>query len=411
MSRINVLWVIDHVCYDGSLHGGGRLYWNVLSRFDKNRVRIIPCMLRASEEIRQVFKTSPVPTRILNKGKYDLTTLWTFLRLIKSEDIHVMHLHCYGASVFGGLAGLITGVPTIIHDYDTAVYFPYPWYLWFADRVLGPRTRFAVAASPMVHDYFVQRRNIDKSKIRLLPHAIPTEKYASSPRARLKRIRAQLEINEGTRIVGTVTKLGPQRGNSYLLRAAADVVKVFPDVVFVLAYKPTIYHRRPSKKFVDVTRAENESTVADLQTLVDELGIGRNVRLIEMHEGLDDLVGTFDVFVAPFLSERFSSVNLLEAMAKGKPVIATETGEQQEIINSGANGYLVPPGDEKALSEKLLEVLTQPQQLRRLSRQASVSAERYSVDAYARTLQGWYEELTANRHIKEDELRRPTGAD
>ncbi len=178
------------------------------------------------------------------------------------------------------------------------------------------------------------------------------------------------------------------------------MVKVFPDVVFVLAYKPTVYHRRPSKKFVDVTRGENESTAADLRTLVDELGIERNVRLIEMHEGLDDLVGTFDVFVAPFLSERFSSVNLLEAMAKGKPVIATETGEQKEIINSGANGYLVPPGDEKALSEKLLEVLTQPQQLRRLSRQASVSAERYSVDAYARTLQGWYEELAANRHIK-----------
>lgn len=107
MSRINVLWVIDHVCYDGSLHGGGRLYWNVLPRFDPDRFRVVPCLLRANETIREVFKESPVPVRILDKGKYDPTTLMTFLRLIKEEKIHVMHLHCYGASTFGRLAGLL----------------------------------------------------------------------------------------------------------------------------------------------------------------------------------------------------------------------------------------------------------------------------------------------------------------
>jgi hypothetical protein len=150
MPRTNVLWVIDHVCYDGSLHGGGRLYWNVLPRFDAERFRIVPCMLRASETIRHVFAKSSVPVRILDKGKFDPTTLWTFLRLIKEENIHVMHLHCYGASTFGRLAGMLTGVPSIIHDYDTEVYFPYPWYLGLTDRLLAPRTRAAIAASPMV---------------------------------------------------------------------------------------------------------------------------------------------------------------------------------------------------------------------------------------------------------------------
>ncbi|MFQ5759442.1 MAG: glycosyltransferase family 4 protein [Acidiferrobacterales bacterium] len=411
MSRINVLWVIDHVCYDGNLHGGGRLYWNVLPRFDKNRVKIVPCMLRATEEIREIFKTSPVPPRVLDKGKYDLTTLWTFLRLIKSKDIHVMHLHCYGASFFGRLAGLITGVPTIIHDYDTAVYFPYPWYLRLADRVLAPFTSHAVAASPMVRDFFIQKRKIHESKIHLMLHAIPVEKYAPISRATLKRTRDQLKIGQGTRIVGTITKLGPQRGNKYLLRVAAHVVKVFPNVVFVLAYKPTVYHRAPSKKFIDFTRTDNEDTVTDLQSLVDELDIGKYVRFVEIVDNSDDLIGPFDVFVASFLSERFSSVNLLEAMAKGKGVIGTDVGEQTEIITSGTNGYLVPPGDEMSLATTLIDTLTRPKELDRLSRQASVSAERFSADSYARKLQSWYEELAANGRIKERKLMRPTGTD
>jgi hypothetical protein len=122
MSTINVLWVIDHVCYDGSLHGGGRLYWNVVPRFDSSRFQIIPCMLRANGTIRNLFANSPAPVRILDKAKFDPTTIWTFLQLLRDEKIDVMHLHCYGASTFGRIAGLITGIPAIIHDYDTEVY-------------------------------------------------------------------------------------------------------------------------------------------------------------------------------------------------------------------------------------------------------------------------------------------------
>ena len=113
MSRINILWVIDHVCYDGSLHGGGRLYWNLLPKFDPERCNVIPCLLRADDEIRRLFEESPVPVRILDKGKFDLTTLWTFLRLIKKEKIDVMHLHCYSASSFGRLRSTSIGSSTV----------------------------------------------------------------------------------------------------------------------------------------------------------------------------------------------------------------------------------------------------------------------------------------------------------
>jgi hypothetical protein len=88
MSRINVLWVIDHLCYDGQLHGGGRLYWNVMASFDSKRFNIIPCVLRANQTIRELFKKYPIKVRFLEKSKYDVSTLWTFLTLIRREKIH-----------------------------------------------------------------------------------------------------------------------------------------------------------------------------------------------------------------------------------------------------------------------------------------------------------------------------------
>lgn len=406
MSRINVLWVIDHVCYDGSLHGGGRLYWNVVPQFNSERFNIVPCMLRASETIREVFKQGPVSVRILDKGKFDPTTLGTFLRLIKEESIDVMHLHCYAASTFGRLAGLLTGVPTIIHDYDTEVYFPYPRYLGIADRALSPVTRLAIAASPMVRNFLITKRRMNRERIRTMLHAVPPEKYRPVPPESVLKVRESLEINGKTKIVGTVTKLGPQRGIEYLLKAASQVLDVYPNVLFLLVYKPTYYHRLPNQKYVPVSDLERKNKVSELEVLTKRLGIERKVRFIPLPKQPDEVVAAFDLLVAPFLSERFSSVNLLEAMAMGKPIIATNLGEQREIIHDGIDGYLVSPGDVQELSGSILKLMNQPEELNRMSHQARARAEQYSVNAYVQKLQDVYRELAADGiHRKGREVR------
>jgi glycosyltransferase involved in cell wall biosynthesis len=406
MSPINVLWMIDHVCYDGSLHGGGRLYWNVAPRFDTNRFRIVPCMLRASETIREVFANSPIPVRILDKRKFDPTTLRTFLRLIREENIHVMHLHCYGASTFGRVASLITDVPSIIHDYDTEVYFPYPWYLRVADRLLAPATASAIAASPMVRDFLMRKRKISRERIRTMFHALPSEKYAPVSRQRVQAIRELLGTNGRTRIVGTMTKLGPQRGNEYVLSAAAAALKVLPELLFLIVYKPTYFHRLPNQSYVPVAGADIQEKAMDLEVLAESLGIRKNVRFIEWPENADEWISACDLIVAPFLSDRFSSVNLLEAMALGKPVVSTDIGEQREIIQNGIDGFLVSPGDVKGLAERILQLLTNPEALDQMSRRARAKAEQYSADAYVENLQRLYAKLAASRRSNQVDVQR-----
>ena len=393
MTPINILWMIDHVCYDGSLHGGGRLFWNVLNQFDPEEVRIVPCMLRANEALRNLFKDAPVPVRILDKGKFDPTTLGAFLQIIREENIHVMHLHCYASSTFGRLAGLIAGIPTIIHDYDTEVYFPYPSYLKLADRLLAPATEGAIAASPMVKQFLMEKRQISEHKIRMMFHAIPEEKFKPAPPEKTQPLRRQLGLADNAQILGTVTKLGPQRGNEFLIESFSEIVKAKPDCALVLIYQLTRFHRLPSKKYVEISQADLDSSVHELRSLSQKLGIADKVHLIEWPKNLDDWASLFDVFIAPFLSDRFSSVHLLEAMAKGQPVIATDLGEAKKIVQNGWNGYLISPKDREALVEKTLKILQSADSLAAFSTQAKREAARYSTQTYVRLLQDWYFEL------------------
>lgn len=397
MPKINVLWIIDHVCYDGSLHGGGRLYWSSVPRFDTQKIHIVPCFLRASDAVRDVFSKSPVPINILNKGKFDLSTLGAIINLIKKEKIQVMHLHCYAASTFGRIISLFTGIPAIIHDYDTQVYFPYPWYLDILDRILSPVTAGAVAASPMVRDYMIKVRKICPDRIRMLFHAIPEDKYKQIPQERISKIKDTLKISPNTKIIGTITKLGPKRGNEYLLQSACEVLKEFPNALFLIVYKPTYYHRIP-KKLKGIKDIHNTAAMkAELEELVKKLNIEKNVLLIESLDKPDELISVCDLIVAPFLDDRFSSVNLLEAMAMGKPVIATDMGEQKEVIKNGFNGYLVKPADVKELAGKITNLLSSPEELHSMSLQAKDEAARYSVGAYVKTLERWYEELAERK--------------
>ena len=397
MTIINVLWMIDHVCYDGSLHGGGRLFWNILHQFDANRFRIVPCMLRANDTLRSLFQDAPVPVKILDKGKFDPTTLNTVLQIIREENIQVMHLHCYASSTFGRIAGLLKGIPTIIHDYDTEVYFPYPNYLKLADRLLAPGTQGAIAASPMVEQFLREKRKIDESKIQMMFHAIPPEKFEQVSTERKTMLRRQLALDSETKVLGTVTKLGPQRGNELLIEAFAKVAEVEANSVLVIIYQLTRFHRLPNKDYVEIAQADLDDAVDRLRAQAQKHAIEDRVYLIERSPDVDEWASILDIFIAPFLSERFSSVHLLEAMAQGQPVIATDLGEQREIISDGENGYLIPVNDRDALAAKVLNLLHHEDTLSAFSAQARLRAKQYSIPSYVERLQDLYTDLVTSR--------------
>jgi glycosyltransferase involved in cell wall biosynthesis len=394
---LRVLWLIDHVCYDGSLHGGGRLFYNLLPEFDPTRVQVFPYFLRSSEEVQRVFADAPVPVTVLHLGKHNPLALWAIRNLCRQHQIDVMHLFCYASSTFGRLVSVWTGIPAIIHDFDTQIYFPYPLYLKVLDRVLARRTGRALAASPLCRAYMRDVRNVPGDRIELLLHAIPARCFAMSTRTEQGRARASLGWQQDAVIFCAVTKLGPERGNEYLLQAFARVAAARPNTRLMLVYKPTYYHRVPEAYAHLPTIHDAAYMQREIKQLASALGIAARVEFVEALDEPEQYIVASDVLVVPFLNERFSSVNLLEAFAYGRPAIATDIGEQREVIQEGHNGLLVPPGDEEALAAAMLRLVDDSSQRQQMGLAATALAQQYSVTATAERLTNLYAELAACR--------------
>lgn len=392
MSRLNILWATDHCCYDGILHAGGRLFLNVIPRLDPRRFRIIPCMIRSSDEVRAIFEDSPLDVTIFDKRRFDITTILTFYRLIKKEKIDVLHLHCYGTSTYGRIAGMLTGVPCIIHDYDTDFYFPYSWYLAAIDRLLAPMTAGAIASAPLVREFTVKRRRVDPQKVRLMFHPVLPARYEPVPKEDILAARETLGIPENAKVVGALTKLAPERGNELLLEAAKEVLRVAPNTVFLFVYSPTEFHRLPRGYSAATHAIGRDKNRTALEARARDLGIEKNVRFFETVDISNAVAACCDLIAAPFLSDRFSCARLLDAMAQGKPIVGTRLGEQREIISDGVNGYLAEP-DAGDLSAKILAVLTDQNKLATLEKGAKKLAKKHHIDNFVQELEDWYTDL------------------
>jgi glycosyltransferase involved in cell wall biosynthesis len=390
---LNVLWLIDHVCYDGSLHGGGRLFMNLLPHFDSSRVKIHPFFLRASEEVKRVFAAAGSPVKTLEIGKFDPLAGFRLGRLCAERSIDVMHLHCYGASTWGRIVGKARGIPTVIQDFDTQIYFPYPAYLKVADRLLAPSTGHAFAASSACRDYMRDVRNVPADRLEIMYHAIPASMLHQASAEDRAAARRKLGIADDETVFLAVTKLGPDRGNETMLAAFAELRRTVPRSRLVIVYKPTLYHRLP-KEYDGLAWAKDPALMrARLDAEIARHGVGDAVLLSDQLDDPREFYKASDVIVAPYENSRFSSVGLVDGMAHGLPFISTNIGEPRELFEHYGCGMSVPPKDVAALAGAMTKLATNPALLAELKRKAFAAAKDLTVEASATRLASLYERL------------------
>ena len=176
-------------------------------------------------------------------------------------------------------------------------------------------------------------------------------------------------------IVGTAGRLDPQKGQEEFLRAIPLVLKHRRSAYFVIAG--------------DETRGE-EGYRKRLLDLSERLGVSDHVRFLPFVENVPEFMAAIDLFVLPSYSETYGLV-LIEAMAMGKPVVATNAGGVPEIVEDGRIGLLIPPRDERALADSIVRLLGDASLRRKFSKQARRDAlERFDsarcVDRLVQTL-------------------------
>ena len=158
------------------------------------------------------------------------------------------------------------------------------------------------------------------------------------------RARASLGVRPGDVALGLVAQITPWKGQDDAIRMMARLAPDHPDVRLVLAGSP---------KFTSgATRYDNLSFARELERMIDELGVRGKVLMLGERHDIPEIMSALDVLLVPSWEEPFGMA-LIEGMAMGLPVLATDRGGTAEILREGRDGFLLPPKDPTAWTEAL----------------------------------------------------------
>ena len=281
------------------------------------------------------------------------------LRLARELHVlkpQVMHSYNFYANVFSIPAARIAGVPCIVASIrDMGVYLTpmqmrvQRWVCRLADRV--------VVNAEAVRNWLIDN-GYEAGNIKVIKNGARTA--ASYPGESRSRIRSELGIPVGAKVVMMVSRLNPQKGVEYLLASAPEILQRIPDAWFVVV-----------GDIVFGSRAQEEAYSQLLASRVRELGVANRVVFTGLRRDVPELLAAADLAVLPSLSEGLPNA-VIEAMATGLPVVATKVGGIPELIQQGRSGLLVPPGDTNALAESITTVLSKPFLSKRLGEAARI---------------------------------------
>lgn len=299
------------------------------------------------------------------KSTLSLGSVLKLRSVIAREQPDIVHLHASRAHVLGSAAARLVGAKTVVvtRRMDDPVKM-----LWPNTSAYGSWTTAIVAISGAVRDVMIDC-GVDPSKIRLVSSGTDSARFETAmPDLDL---RSSLCANPAMPLVCAAVTLAERKGIRYLIEAAAILKSKGMPIHLVIA-------------------GDGEQR-AELEQLARDLGVSAS--FVGFYPDMPALLASIDIFAMPSLSEGLG-VAVLEAMAAGKPVIASAVGGLKESVIDGVTGFSVPPMNSQALAEGIAKLISNPTMAAEFGSagRARVRAE-YSLENMARGNEALYYEL------------------
>jgi glycosyltransferase involved in cell wall biosynthesis len=350
------------------MHGVKRLFSWMIPRFDRQRYRVSLVSLRRRDLSEEPLDALGIDIRYLERSKFDPRTLPALLRIIEENEIDILHLHGYGATTFGRLAGAIRGIPAIVHEHANLT--DTPWFQKVADRALEPFTDIAIAVSKSTAEFVVHARLIPADKVKVVYLGVPLDEFSRRRSAvEIAAARAALGIHPEHFAIGTITRLHESKGNSFLVAAAARVLEA-----------------RPAARFLLVGEGPLGGA---LQAQAQQLGLGDRFVFGGFRRDVAGALSAFDLSVFPSLWEG-TPITAFEALAMGKPIVATDADGLLDILTDNHDAMIVPRRNPEALADKIVWAIDHPEARARLSAQARLTGQQYDIDRFVRKMERLY---------------------
>ena len=376
MMPAKILYVIINL----EIGGSERQLCALVSGLDRSRFSPHVCCLMGGGPLAPRLRNEGIPLSIYRFLPIDYSrkaraacTLFGQVnkvrRLMRSLRPAIVHAVLPGACITGGLAAWLARVPVLITTRRSlGIYKEGRFFLRVLENIVNIRADAVVANSEAVREDTLRRERIDARKVRVICNGV--DEVPPAPPGGWRKLIGR---EPGGPVICLPANFFPYKGHADFLEAAARVHRDCPDALFVLIGDGRL---RP-----------------DIERRIRNLGLGGSVLLLGSRPDAAAVMRLCDIIVLSSHEEGFPNV-VLEAMAAGRPVVATAVGGVPEAVVDGVTGILVPPRAPGRLAEALLHLLSNVEERERMGERGRERARRlFSMEGMVRAYEELYEDL------------------
>jgi glycosyltransferase involved in cell wall biosynthesis len=316
--------------------GTERQFVRLVRGIDRNQYDIlIACLQRCGPLLSEVESLGVSIVEFPIDSLYNFKAAKLFVQLVRflyREQIQIVHAFDFYTSVFAVPAARVAGVPVVLASRRELLNLRTPWQQRAIRIACRLATRVVVNSRAAGCDLYSLKSG-SRRRIEVLPNCVDLHEF--KPRLSSGEIRRELSLSPRSIVIGVVGNLRPEKDVETFLLAARGILNAIPSTEFLV-----IGDGPEGNK---------------LKWLVDDMHLTKSVHFLSERSDIPDLLATLDILVMSSYTESFPNA-ILEAMAMGKPVVATNVGGIPELVEEGETGLLVPPRDPKAIADRVLSL-------------------------------------------------------
>jgi len=336
MRKIQLLHLITRL----PVGGAERLILGILHNLDSEQIESIVCCIQDRGELAAEVESMGIPLislGLMQHGGHDRQVVPALRHIIQEHRINLVHTHLYHANLYGRLAAHREGIPAIASVHNT--YKRKKWHRHLINRYLSRYTFMVTAGSTDVAKDLLEIDHLPKQKVALLPNSIDLSRVTTT--LTTAEAKQRMGFASSDQVIGTVGRIEEQKGHVFLLKAFA------------------LLKQRPGKENLRLLIVGDGRLLPQLKETAEHLGIMGSCQFPGNILHLGDIYRAIDIFTMPSLWEGLS-LAMLEAMAAGLPVVATDVGGARDVLGDNQRGILVPPKDHKLLAKAIRSLLDNP---------------------------------------------------
>ncbi|MCM8812070.1 MAG: glycosyltransferase [Candidatus Omnitrophica bacterium] len=339
---------IVHVIDDLGLGGAQRQLVELLKGLQAmgHETEVIALSEKKASYVQAVQQMGVPLTLIPHEGTWSWGTYRRVKQALAQSRPQIVQTWLFTADLYGRLAARRAGVPHIVSTVRSVEPDKPLHYVW-ADRFLKRWTDRFIVNARAVGDVLRSREGVGSQKISVIYNGLDPALF--SPCGANGSFRREIQVQADVPLIGIVGRLAPVKDHETFLQAASLVLRNAPEALFLIVG--------------DGDRKER------LEKLAVDLGIQKSVRFFQSRQELAGLYGALDLLAVSSVYEGCSNV-ILEAMAAGKPVVATAVGGNPELVVPEETGLLVPPKKPQKLAAAIQRLIADPALRRRMGERA-----------------------------------------